>query len=204
MKFRNVVAIASTLTVLTSGLTILEAFNFPTPATAQETIFARLGDRNENVRRIQEALAKLGFFRVTPTGEFFDITQDAVIRFQRSRGLPETGFVSNSTANLLFSLAGSSQDRLCNRNVPNPELCPYVVMIPASPDSFDRIKQEIVRGGHLSQTVANAQMRPENHPRGPIIRFGDYRTRAEAEEFAGRLRNFSPDIRVEHLPRISS
>lgn len=204
MKFRNVVAIASILTLLTSGLTILHTLNFPTPVTAQERIVARYGDENEEVRRIQAALATLGFFRLTPTGEFLDITQDAVIRFQRSRGLPATGFVNESTANLLFSLAGSSssQDRICNRN--STDICAYVVMIPGDPASLDRIKQELLRGGHLSQAEVTAQLSSENHPRGAIIRLGAYSTRAEAENFANRLRNFSPDIRVEYLPRISS
>ncbi len=204
MKFRNVVAIASILTVLTSGLTILGALNFPTPATAQERIVARYGDENEEVRRIQVALARLRFFQVTPTGRFFDETQFAVIRFQRSRGLPETGFVNESTANLIFSLAdsGSSQDRICNRN--STDICAYVVMIPASPDSLERIKQELLRGGYLSQAEVNAQMASENHPRGSIIRLGAYNNRPEAETFARRLRNFSPDIRVEFLPRVSS
>ena len=205
MKFRNVVAIASILTVLTSGLTILETLHSPIPATAQQRIIARFGSEGEQVRRIQEALARLGLFNPNlPRGLFRDATRDAVSEFQRRRNLPVTGVVDETTANLLFSLEGSSQDRLCNENIPNSELCPYVVMIPASPDSFDRIKQELVRGGHLSETVANAQMERENHPRGAIIRLGAYSTRAEAENFANRLRNFSPDIRVEFLPRISS
>lgn len=201
MKFRNVVAIASTLTVLASGLTILEAFQLSAPVLAQRVI-AQRGDSGDEVLRIQQALARLNFFRRGTTGNFGSVTQTAVIEFQRSRDLPATGIVDEATYRLLFSLAGSdsSQDRRCSP--PNStELCPYVVMIPASPDSFNRIKQELVRGGHLSQAVANAQMEPENHPRGPIIRLGDYPNRTAAENFARPLRNYSPDIRVEYLPR---
>ncbi|NJL89324.1 MAG: peptidoglycan-binding protein [Coleofasciculaceae cyanobacterium SM2_1_6] len=104
MKFRNVVAIASILAVLTPGLSILGLSPFSAPAFAQR-IIARIDDRNEQVRRIQEALTRLGFFNSADiTGFFGIITRNAVSEFQRVNRLPVTGVVDETTANLLFSL----------------------------------------------------------------------------------------------------
>lgn len=104
MKFRNVVAIASILAVLTPGLSILGLSQFSAPAFAQRVI-ARIDDRNEQVRRIQEALARAGFFNSADiTGFFGIVTRDAVSNFQRFNGLPITGVVDETTANLLLSL----------------------------------------------------------------------------------------------------
>lgn len=206
MKFRNVVAIASTLTVLTSGITILESFNFPTPAVAQQRIIARRNDSGDQVRRIQEALARLRFFQANPTSFFGSVTEDAVIRFQRDNGLPANGVVDQATADLLFSRAGSSssQDRLCRKTPTDTDVCSYVVMIPGDLATLRRIRQDIVSRGYLTQSAANIQIALEEHPRGQFIRIASYKDRPEAEAFANLLRNISQDFRVEYLPRISS
>lgn len=277
MKFRNVVAIASILAVLTPGLSILGLSQFSAPAFAQRVI-ARIDDRNEqvrriqealaragffnsaditgffgiltrdavsnfqrfnglpvtgvvdettanllslptevasittprrrgdsgsDVRRIQEALARAGFFQVNPTSFFGSVTEDAVIRFQRASNLPANGVVDQATANLLFSRAGSSssQDRLCNRTPTDTEVCPYVVMIPGDLATLRRIRQDIVNRNYLTQRDANIQIALEDHPRGQLIRIASYINRSEAETFARQLRNISQDFRVEYLPR---
>ena len=276
MKFRNVVAIASILAILTPGLSTFGLSQFSAPAFAQR-IIARIDDRNEQVRRVQEALTRLGFFnsaditgffgiitrdavsnfqrlnrlpvtgvvdettanllfslpevapvnttrrgdsgsevrniqealaragffRANPTSFFGSVTEDAVIRFQRANNLPANGVVDQATANVLFSRAGSSssQDRLCNRTSTDTEVCAYVVMIPGDLATLRRIRQDIVSRNYLTQREANIQIALESHPRGQIIRIASYIKRSDAESFARQLRNISPDFRVEYLPR---
>lgn len=47
--------------------------------------------RGEDVRELQERLRQLGFYRGKPDGVFNPRTEQALKRFQRARGLPETG-----------------------------------------------------------------------------------------------------------------
>lgn len=56
------------------------------------------GDRGEDVREVQEALAGLGYSEVgQPDGEYFQHTQAAVHRFQSEHGLPATGQADEAT-----------------------------------------------------------------------------------------------------------
>lgn len=58
------------------------------------------GDRGEDVRRIQEALNRVGN-RVTADGNFGRGTRQAVIDFQRRNGLPTDGVVGAATMRAL-------------------------------------------------------------------------------------------------------
>ena len=53
----------------------------------------RLGMTNNDVLELQKVLAKLGFFKVNPTGYFGQITLKAVKAYQASKGISPTGFV---------------------------------------------------------------------------------------------------------------
>jgi peptidoglycan hydrolase-like protein with peptidoglycan-binding domain len=62
----------------------------------------RLGDRTPQVTFIQERLRQLGYLQQSPTGIFGRATRNAIIRFQRDRGLPPDGIVGSQTEAALF------------------------------------------------------------------------------------------------------
>jgi len=57
----------------------------------------RVGIRNDDVIRLQNELRAGGLFSEQPTGFFGQQTREAVLKFQRERGLPETGLVGRQT-----------------------------------------------------------------------------------------------------------
>lgn len=57
----------------------------------------QLGSTGPAVRRLQQDLRRLGFFHGPITGRFGSETQQAVVQFQQSRGIPSTGIVGPQT-----------------------------------------------------------------------------------------------------------
>jgi putative peptidoglycan binding protein len=73
----------------------------PPTVELPESATLTLGDRGGPVGRLQRALATLGFDPGTPDGNFGRHTQDAVIAFQKDRGLQPDGIVGQNTARAL-------------------------------------------------------------------------------------------------------
>lgn len=66
------------------------------------------GNRGLEVEHLQRLLKKLGFFQGKITTEYFgDVTKEAVIAFQKSHSLGESGTVDNATRALMNNLAAS-------------------------------------------------------------------------------------------------
>lgn len=63
------------------------------------------GDSGANVKLIQGRLRELGYFYGDPTGNFGELTQRGVMRFQESNELSVTGRVDADTYTVLFSTA---------------------------------------------------------------------------------------------------
>ncbi|MEM9216315.1 MAG: peptidoglycan-binding protein [Cyanobacteria bacterium P01_F01_bin.150] len=59
------------------------------------------GDSGPQVRALQERLKELGYFNESITGYFGEITEAAVIQFQRAHGLTADGIVGSGTTNSL-------------------------------------------------------------------------------------------------------
>jgi len=66
----------------------------------QQTLL-EMGDRGREVRRVQQALAVVGFAPGVADGLFQDGTRTAVAAFQQAHGLPAQGIVEASTARAL-------------------------------------------------------------------------------------------------------
>ena len=74
-----------------------------TPTAAHATV--RPGDKGEEVEELQNVLVAAGF-RVLVDGDFGDNTKNAVMDFQKRKGLPADGVVGPKTWGLLQLIAG--------------------------------------------------------------------------------------------------
>lgn len=77
----------------------------------------QLGDRGEEVTRVQMRLQVLGYSQVAPTGVYDPATQKAVRDFQITHGLAVDGVVGSETRSLLFDNVNPGVVAISN---PNP------------------------------------------------------------------------------------
>lgn len=75
----------------------------PVPAPRPEPLLAP-GDQGPEVRDLQARLAQLDWFPADPTGEYDDLTHEAVTGFQAKRGLPSTGTIDQVTLDRLLAM----------------------------------------------------------------------------------------------------
>ena len=73
------------------------------------------GDKGRAVLILQEKLARLGFFRATPTGYFGRLTQAAVKDFQRAFGLEPDGIAGPRTMNAIEDVLSRQNEELASR-----------------------------------------------------------------------------------------
>jgi len=69
--------------------------------TDYASVLSKVGSRGENVAEVQNALKNLGYYLGGVDGIFGVKTQDAVMRFQKARGLPADGIVGSQTLKAL-------------------------------------------------------------------------------------------------------
>jgi peptidoglycan hydrolase-like protein with peptidoglycan-binding domain len=84
----------------------------PTPV---RTAVYMAGDVNDGVRELQARLKQLQWYAPTITGEYDDVTVEAVTGFQRKRGMPDTGEVDQATWDKLVSMTRTpTEDEMHN------------------------------------------------------------------------------------------
>ncbi|HYF84479.1 MAG TPA: LysM peptidoglycan-binding domain-containing protein [Clostridia bacterium] len=71
-----------------------------------DTSSFKKGDKSDEIVKAQAALKKLGFFDEVCTGYFGDVTEDAVLKFQKKNGLDADGILGSATISLINKLAG--------------------------------------------------------------------------------------------------
>lgn len=70
------------------------------PTNNQKSVL-KLGSRSEQVKQLQQDLKKLNYLVNNPSGYFGPITKDAVIQFQKAKGLQSDGIVGEITASTI-------------------------------------------------------------------------------------------------------
>jgi murein L,D-transpeptidase YcbB/YkuD len=80
---------------------------------------SRVGERGVHVKKIQEILKELGFLPADfETTEYFGPkTREAIMNFQKAKGLPATGFFGPITRNALRGHFSSDKKEVIDRNV---------------------------------------------------------------------------------------
>lgn len=86
-------------------LTILMISIITIPVYADSNIFKK-GDKSPEIVEVQAALKKLGFFNEDCTGYFGDVTEAAVIKFQKKYDLGSDGVIGSTTISWINDKAG--------------------------------------------------------------------------------------------------
>ncbi|MEC4813472.1 MAG: peptidoglycan-binding protein [Scytonema sp. PMC 1069.18] len=142
-----------------------------------------VGERSERVAIVQRRLQDLGFFRDNITNYYGDLTRDAVIQFQQSRGLPLTGTVDFQTWQ---ALEGRNPGNPVGAK-PNRENR-YVVVVPiSSNDTLSRVRQFIPNAFQADSRL------------GAYVNAGQFPNRNQAEDLSKYLRSQGLDARVEYF-----
>jgi peptidoglycan hydrolase-like protein with peptidoglycan-binding domain len=140
-----------------------------------------IGDSGSQVETLQRRLKDLGYFDSSVTGYYGSLTRDAVLRYQRDRGLPATGIADARTLN---TIGGVAQDN----NNPNR----FVVVVPKQDEStLFRVRQFVP-----SAFTAKSRL-------GDYILAGRFSNQARAEQQSNLLRQRGLDARVAYQPLIN-
>jgi len=80
------------------------------PPSNRDLIGLGIGDSGPGVSDLQRRLQALGYFNQQPTGNFGNITKNAVMQLQQDYNIPATGLVTEATLALLNSGLNSGPD----------------------------------------------------------------------------------------------
>jgi peptidoglycan hydrolase-like protein with peptidoglycan-binding domain len=132
----------------------------------------RVGSSGLRVEELQNRLKAMGYFDGPVTGYYGSITQDAVMRYQRARGLSATGVADSNTLNLM------AQSKASRR---------FVVVVPReSKRTLDQVRA----------VVPNAM--PEKSRLGEFVNAGSFFDRETADRQSAFLRGRGLDARVAY------
>lgn len=86
-------------------ITLVLFFIMTIPAYADSNVFKK-GDKSPVIAEVQTALKKLGFFDDVCTGYFGEVTEAAVVKFQKKYDLGADGVIGSTTISWLNNKAG--------------------------------------------------------------------------------------------------
>jgi peptidoglycan hydrolase-like protein with peptidoglycan-binding domain len=133
-----------------------------------------IGSRGRDVTLVQQRLRDLGYFRRTPTGYYGAVTKDAVVRFQRDRGLTANGITNSRTWSAL------GYDVAANNN--------YLVVVPVSDANTLYEVRRFVPDAFETESQA-----------GSYVNAGRFSERANAENRSAALRRNGLDARLDYV-----
>lgn len=84
---------------ISTGATAFAATRMP------DSTYLKKGNKNSTVTLLQQRLTEIGYFTVSPTGYFGDITKNAIKSFQLNNGLKVDGIVGRNTIATMNSLS---------------------------------------------------------------------------------------------------
>ncbi|WP_413167155.1 peptidoglycan-binding protein [Capilliphycus salinus ALCB114379] len=154
----------------------------PSPLTPIQPVatyrsFVSVGDTGFEVRKVQQRLRELNYYRGPINGFFDRTTQDAVVRFQRAYGISTTGVVGPTTRIYMFNSAQSSGSTSTADagTASSPERI-ETAQIP--PQTATTVAPENSRLGTASVQALQKRLQVQGLYQGPID--GVYNTQTEA------------------------
>uniref|UniRef100_A0A0C1QRQ3 Peptidoglycan binding-like domain-containing protein n=1 Tax=Tolypothrix bouteillei VB521301 TaxID=1479485 RepID=A0A0C1QRQ3_9CYAN len=98
--------------------------NQPDYPNSADSSYLKQGDSGQQVRKLQDDLQQLGYFRANPTGYYGPTTQEAVERFQQNYGLTRNGVADSQTlARISDALIGGTNSTNSNCSVNQGDIC---------------------------------------------------------------------------------
>lgn len=126
--------------------------SFNTTSAPIDDGLLQLEDQGEQVTTLQTRLQELGYYDAAITGFFGPLTEDAVIRFQRDRGLTPDGIVGPATQTALSRRVTSNLPTVAPATTPSAQ-----VAVPST--SFSTTNDGLLQRGDSGTAVANLQNR---------------------------------------------
>ncbi len=208
-RFQNTVQLPMDGKVGTQELAALDAYQIPAPIAAAPIPLSRnqlaLYDDHPDVGQLQDKLRAEGHFQGTSTQYYGSITRQAVIDFQRNRGLNVTGIADATTLQALGLQPGTAVSQSywktrdgfttaqTNTSVQSLQKGPaspnarYIVVIPKQADDTLYQVRRVVRSAQAYQSG-----------KGDYIAAGTYTKRVNAEKRSNYLRSIGFDARVDY------
>lgn len=149
----------------------------PQPLARADTLILRRGDRNPDVRRLQQRLSNEGFYFGSIDGIFGAETERAVSQFQTAKGLFPDGIAGSETLTALGIIAEPQDNR-------------YVVVVPIQNENT--LYQVRSVEGFANAFEAESKL-------GKYVNAGTFPNRASAESRSYRLRSQGLDARVAYF-----
>ena len=90
----------------------------------------RYGSKGDDVKALQTRLMELGYYKAKVSGNYLEVTQSAVVTFQKINALDRTGIADPDTQEVLFSSAAldaSQEPKTKVTPTPAPDLAHYLV-----------------------------------------------------------------------------
>ncbi|MBO7664033.1 MAG: peptidoglycan-binding protein [Clostridia bacterium] len=90
----------------------------------------RYGAKGDDVKALQTRLMELGYYKAKVSGNYLEVTQSAVVTFQKINALERTGIADPETQEVLFSasaLDASQEPKAKVTPTPAPDLAHYLV-----------------------------------------------------------------------------
>jgi peptidoglycan hydrolase-like protein with peptidoglycan-binding domain len=122
-----------------SVIVLLFSFIIPTISFASIDANLKYGARGQEVTELQDFLISKGFLNGQTSGNFFSLTRNAVVSYQKSVGLPATGFVGLMTREKI-----NSELSLANTPSTNAEITETgTTTIPTKNDTLNGLQNQI-------------------------------------------------------------
>ncbi len=93
----------------------------PAPITEDNVVIIRSGARGQAVSRLQARLVELGYYSITPDGEYNSDDIAAVRQFQRVNGLTANGVADLATQQTLYASYALRADAQASQVTPSPK-----------------------------------------------------------------------------------
>jgi peptidoglycan hydrolase-like protein with peptidoglycan-binding domain len=141
------------------------------------------GDRDPDVRRLQQELRRRGFNPGPIDGIYGLETERAVREFQREQGLSVDGVAGSETLTALELIPGVNPSN-------------YVVVIPGDRNTLNRVNR-VLQDQLLRENISRASLGKSR--RGSYVNAGQFSDRNSAESLSYRLRAEGFDARVVYF-----
>lgn len=116
-----------------------------------KTVSFSNGDSHDDIFEIQEYLISLRYFNDDATGYFGDLTEAAIIAFQKANGLEPTGIADAETLEVLFN--GTAVENPYSDEMETDDVTPETTAATASETETDATSATYAAAGRLSNNI---------------------------------------------------